>query len=266
MTVDGFALQPSDDAYRRRIEIRVTPEMVEAAMEDYIHHFAIRLHHDGARILAVELSTERTPWTTCADGARGLARLIGTPLSDVADLSTWIGARRDQCVHTTDLAIVAAAAALRGSDRDYELRMAGIGHPERTITLWIDGAEWATWVIAETTIVDDHRSGRFAGLPLDAPSFSRWMTELLDPDEREPAAVLRRASTIGLGRGVPIDSWHDASEGMNPLESCQTYRADVVFISRRNRGTTRRTEDDPLGTLLPKVGGWERLSPSDGSD
>lgn len=259
-------IETTDDIYRRRIEIRVGPERVEAAMEDYIHHFAIRLHHDGVRILAVELSTERTPWSTCREGARGLSRLIGTPISEVADVRTWIGERRDQCVHTTDLAMVAATAVLRGADRDYELRMSGIGHPERSITLWIDDVQWATWVIAENAIVDDHRSGRFAGLPLDAGSFSRWMADLLGPDERESAALLRRASSIGLGRGVPIDSWHDASEGMNPLESCHTYRADVVFTSRRNRGTTRRTEDDPLGTPLPVVRDWEHLRPSDRAD
>jgi len=254
-------IEAIDDAYRRRIEVRVRPTIVEAAMEDYIHHFAIRLHHDGTRITGVEISTERTPWTTCADGARGLANLVGVPLAEVADPSAWMGARRDQCVHTTDLAVVAAAAALRGADRVYEVRMTGIGHPERSITLWLDGAQWATWVIAEQVIVDAERSGRFAGLGLDAPSFSRWVTELLEPEDREPAAVLRRASSIGLGRGVPIDTWHDASEGMNPLESCHTYRAEVVFTSRRNRDSARRTEDDALGTPIPDVVDWEPLGP-----
>ena len=259
MTERTFVIDPIDDVYRRRIETRPRDGVVEAAMEDYIHHFALRLHHDGTIVTAVELAPERTPWSTCADGSRGVASIVGTPLTEVGALSTWIGSRAAQCVHTTDLAVVAAAAAVRGTDRDYEVEMTGIGHPERTITLWIDGVEWATWVIDGLAIVDDDRSGRFAGLALDAPSFSAWMAELLGPEEREPAAVLRRASSIGLGRGLPIDDWHDATEGMNPLESCHTYRAEIVQLSRRNRGSARANDGEPRGTAIPTPSAWEPL-------
>ena len=253
----------TEGTYRRRIELRPRPGVVTAAMEDYLHHFALRLHHTDGVVTGVDLSADRTPWTTCGDGARGLAALIGTPLASVGDVTTWIGSRSSQCVHTTDLAVLAAAAALRGEDRDYEVRMTDLATPERRITMWIDGAEWATWVIAANAVVDDDRSGRFAGLPLDAAGFSQWMTEHLADDEREPAAVLRRASSIGIGRGIAIDSWDRATEASNPPESCHSFRSDIVQLGRRNRGSQRATEDDALGAALPAPASWESLTSHD---
>lgn len=250
----------SDGTYRRRIELRPGRGVVDAAMEDFIHHFAIRLHHDGEVVTSVDLAAQRTPWSTCATGARGVASIIGTRLDAVADLKGWIGARNEQCVHVTDLAVVAASAALRGAARDYEIRMTDIAQPERTATMWIDGERWAQWVIAAGDVVDDARSGRFAGMPLlDAMAFSAWMDAHLPSDDREPTAVLRRATSIGLGRGVPIDTWHDASEGLNPPETCFTYRSEVVLTSRR-AAPVRFTEDDALGTPLPPADAWEHLA------
>lgn len=259
MTERTFVIEPIDEPYRRRIETRPRDGVVEAVMEDHIHHFALRLQHEDGIVTGVDLAPERTPWTTCADGSRAVVSIIGTRLVDVADVRSWIGSRAVQCVHTTDLAVVAAAAALRGVDRDYEVRMTGIGHPERTITLWIDDDEWATWVIDGTGIVDDERSGRFAGRSLESDAFSVWLRGSLAAEDREPAAILRRASSIGLGRGLPIDDWHDATEGMNPLESCHTYRSDVVLSSRRNRGSARVTDLEPRGTRVPEPTTWESL-------
>lgn len=256
MTDRAFVIEPTDAVYRRRIETRPADGVVLAAMEDFIHHFALRLHHDGEVVTAVDVAAERTPWTTCPDGARAIASIVGTRLVDVGDLRSWIGSRSVQCVHTTDLAVIAATAAARGVPRDHELRMTGIGQPERTITMWIDGVEWATWVIGDEGIVDDGRSGRFAGRRLDAPSFSEWIADL-SADEREAAAIMRRASSVGLGRGLDMDGWTDATAGGNPLDSCHTYRTDVVHLSRRNRGTQRETDEDAPGTAVPGATAWE---------
>ena len=249
-------IEPIDEVYRRRIEARVAPGVVEAAMEDYIHHFAIRLHHDGAIVTSVDIAPERVPWSTCPEGAIGLRRLIGVRLDEIGDLGTWIGTRADQCVHTTDLAVVAAAAACRGVDRTYEFLMSGIGHPRRVASLLIDGEQWATWAIEGQSVVDADVSGRFAGLPLDRAGFSRWVAENLSADEVEPAAVMRRATSIGLGRGLDVDSWPNAAFSRPGDDSCHTYRPAVVELSRRIVGSQRETEADPVGTAIPSATRW----------
>jgi len=258
MTDRVFVIEPTDAVYRRRIETRPSAGVVSAAMEDFVHHFALRLHHRHGVVTAVDVAAERTPWSTCPEGARALVSIVGTALTDVGDVHRWIGSRSVQCVHTTDLAVIAAAAALRGSARDHEVRMWGIGAPERTITMSIDGAEWATWVIGPAGIVDDPRSGRFAGRSLDARSFSAWIAEL-SADDREAAAIMRRASTIGLGRGLDMDVWTDATQGGNPVDSCHSYRTEIVHLARRNRGTSRPTDDEPPGTPVPPATSWVPL-------
>lgn len=258
MTDLDFVIEPTDAVYRRRIETRPSAGVVVAAMEDFMHHFALRLHHDGAVVTAIDVAAERTPWSTCPDGARALVSLIGTGLTEVGDVRQWIGSRSVQCVHTTDLAVIAAAAALRGSARDHEIRMWDIGRPERTITMAIDGVEWATWVIGPDGIVDDTRSGRFAGRPLDARSFAAWIAEL-SADDREAAAIVRRASSIGLGRGIDMDTWIDATEGGNPIDSCHSYRPEIVHVARRNRGTARATDAEAPGTPVPPATAWVSL-------
>lgn len=258
MTDRTFVIEPTDAVYRRRIETRPADGVVTARMEDFVHHFGLRLHHDGFVVTAVDVAADRTPWTTCPDGARAIASIVGTALVEVGDVRSWIGSRSVQCVHTTDLAVVAAAAAVRGVDRDHEMRMSGIGAPERTITMWIDGQEWATWVIDAIGVVDDERSGHFAGMPLDARSFSTWIADLTT-DDREAAAIMRRAASVGQGRGLDMDAWTDATQGGNPIDSCHTYRPDIVHLARRERGTHRETDADEPGTPVPEPTTWVRL-------
>ena len=245
-----------DESYRRRIEVRVGTEVVEAAMEDYIHHFALRLHHRDGVVTSVDIAPERTPWTTCTEGAIGLQRLVGVRLDEISDLGHWIGTRADQCVHTTDLAVVAAAAACRGEDRTYEFLMSGVGHPQRVATLFINGDEWGTWVVENQSVVDASRSGRFAGMPLERSEYSRWVNEHLSSEDLEPAAVMRRATSIGLGRGLDIDSWPNAAFARPGDDSCHTYRPTVIELSRRNVGTQRETDADPVGTPIPQATRW----------
>jgi len=254
----GVTLEPTDSPYRRRIELRPTPGVVAAAMEDYIHHFAIRLEHDGNLVTAVEVVPQRVPWSSCPEGAAGLHRLVGVPLIEVAALDTWMGGRVSQCVHTVDLAVLAAAAALRGHDRTYEVWMTGMGHRRPTVTLHRDGEVWATWTIAGNEVVD---GPRFAGLTMDRRGFSAWIDANLDAEDREAAFVLRRGAVIGLSRAVVMDDWVHPDDARPVDESCHTYGAGVASVALR-KGRPRRTEDDGLGAPLPVADG-ARMQPTD---
>ena len=248
MTTAEPEVRPTEAAYRRRIELRPASGVVEAAMEDYVHHFALRLHHDGTAITAVESVPVRVPWTSCPVGAAGLSRLEGVRLDTVADLDAWTDGRSAQCVHTTDLAVLAAAAALRGAARTYEVWVTGVGRRRRSAVLLVDGETWATWVVEGQRVVADDR---FDGLSLDRRGYSAWIAANLGPDEAELAFVLRRGSIIGMSKGVPMDDWVHPDDARPADESCHTYRADVVRVALRNVGTTRDTEDDGPGAPIP---------------
>lgn len=242
---------PTDEPYRRRIELRPSEGSVGAAMEDYVHHFALRLHHDGATVTAVEVVAQRVPWASCPGGAAGVHRLVGVPLDRVADLDGWMGGRTSQCVHAVDLAVLAAAAARRGSDRTYEVWLHGVGHEEMRATLVRDDEEWATWRTVGGRVVDE---GRFAGLTLDRAPFSAWIEAHLDVDDREAAFVLRRGIVIGLSRAVVHDAWRHPDDARPADGSCLTYAAPHVHeaaITMR----TRATERDGRGTPIPVADG-----------
>jgi hypothetical protein len=248
-------VEPTDEPYRRRIELRPSEGVVEAAMEDFMHHFGLRLHHDGTVITAVEVAPERVPWSTCPEGAAGLLRLEGVPLADVADLDRWMGGRTAQCVHTTDLAVVAAAAARRGPDRTYEIRVTGSFRERRRATMLRDGEPWADWTIEGQRVLDDPR---FTGLTLDRRGFSTWVQAHFGAtgDDAEGAFVLRRASIIAMGRGLDMDEWTHPDDARPADESCHTYRRDVVSVSLRNVGSGRANDADGEGVPIPERHNW----------
>ncbi len=249
--VPGTSFVPTDEPYRRRIELRPSEGSVAAAMEDYVHHFAIRLDHDGRAVTGVEVVPQRVPWATCPQGAAGLHHLVGVPLDEVADLDRWMGGRAAQCVHTVDLAVLAAAAALRGADRTYEVWLHGVGHDEMAATLVRDDVDWATWRTVGLGVVDE---GRFAGLTLDRAPFSAWIEANLDTDDREAAFVLRRGLIIGLSRAVVHDAWLRPDDARPADRSCFTYAPPQVHeatITMRPRPTER----DGRGTPIPVADG-----------
>jgi len=80
----------------------------------------------------------------------------------------------------------------------------------------------------------------------DAPrGFAKWADATLAPDDAEAAVVLRRASSIGMSRGLDLDQYPTLADmpGLRPLcFSMQAARAPVAF---RNRGLIRDYDDRP---------------------
>ncbi|MCD9624066.1 DUF2889 domain-containing protein [Rhabdothermincola salaria] len=244
----GVGLRRGPLTYRRRIEIVPGAGSVDAAMEDYIHHFRVRLAHDGTRITAAEAVGVRVPWSTCPVGAAGLAALAGTSLDDAVLADRWVDDRRTQCVHTVDLAALAAAHALDAQPLVYEVHIELASFVERRARLTRDGVELLDWELHGQEVVGD---GPYAGMALDRRPFSQWLETRVPADEREPVVVLRRACSIGLGRLMDLDAIEVASDARPADESCHTYRTGVPELSRRCTGTARETEVDPPGTPIP---------------
>jgi hypothetical protein len=228
------------ETYRRTIELRPAICVIEAEVEDYLHHFAVRLTHDGRRVIAAEATAMRSPWHTCPVGAAGLRALAGTELTVAAGHSSaWVADRSDHCVHVLDLATLAAAHALDHDPTQYEILVAPAAERERVATMHRDGGLLLRWEMDGSTITGP---GRFAGVSLDHGPFFAWMRAELEPDEYEPVVVMRRACHIGYSRGTDLDAFQYASDTRPADSSCYTFRPNVAVVARRNRGTARATE------------------------
>ena len=244
----GVGLRRGPLTYRRRIEIVPGDGVVEAAMEDYIHHFRVRLTHDGTHVTEAGAVGVRVPWSTCPVGAAGLASMAGTALADGAWADRWVDDRRTQCVHTVDLAALAAAHAQDDGPLVYEVHIDLASFVERRARLDRDGEELLDWQLHGQEVVGD---GPYAGMSLDRRPFSHWLETRVPAQEREPVVVLRRACSIGLGRLMDLDAIDVASDARPADESCHTYRTGVPEGSHRCTGTARETEVDPPGTPIP---------------
>jgi hypothetical protein len=243
----GVGFNDGPATYRRRIEVVPGAGRVVAAMEDYIHHFRVALTHDGTTITAAEATPVRVPWSTCPTGAAGLAALAGTSLDAAVRPDRWVDDRRTQCVHTLDLASLAAAHAHDTEPTVYEVRLDLASFTERRGVLERNGE----------TVLDVRMEGqsvvspdRFVGFGLDRPRFSAWLAAT-DPPDREPLFVMRRACSIGIGRLMEMDVIAVAGDVRGADDSCHTYRVGIPEVAHRCVGTARETEVDPPGTPIP---------------
>jgi hypothetical protein len=228
-------------AYRRRIEIVPRPAAIEAEMEDFVHHFAIRIeHHDGV-VTRADATGERVPWGTCRTGAAGLASLTGTSLSVATDVDTWAPDRSSQCVHVVDLALLALRHAADAEATHYEIRVTPGWGEHRRAVLDENGRRVLDWTLAGDVATDGTNDElRLARAPFFATLDERGATDR----EVERAVVLRRACSIALSRGIDLDSFATANEIREADNSCFTFRPEVIVRSPRMVGTTRATEDD----------------------
>ena len=255
----GVGFNDGPATYRRRIEIVPGDGFVDAAMEDFIHHFRVRLTHDGATITAAGATGVRVPWSTCPTGAAGLTAMAGTDLADAVRPDLWVDDRRTQCVHTLDLASLAAAHASDPEPLSYEIRLELASITERRAVLDRNGVTVLDWQMEGQSVVAPER---FAGLGFDRRRFSAWLAAA-DPADRELLAVMRRACTIGVGRLMEMDVIAVAGDVRGADDSCHTYRAGVPEVAHRCVGTARETEVDPPGTPIPG-GPMDASAPSPG--
>ncbi|MEA2272861.1 MAG: hypothetical protein QOI98_1569 [Solirubrobacteraceae bacterium] len=237
--------------YRRRIRLVATaPGVIEGGLEDDQHYFTVTLEHDEQRVVAVTSVSRRAPWTTCAAAAEPLRALAGMPLSDRCLAVTDWTASAQHCTHQLDLAGLCIAHAARvvdgGASRrqyDAEIPFGLLDGNEHTVTLARDGEPQLRWVLRSGAII---APSPYADV---AHAFARWADTTLDADRAEAAIVLRRACSIGMSRGIDLDSYPTLADmpGLSPVcYSMQPERAPVAF---RNRGLIRDYDERPDALL-----------------
>jgi hypothetical protein len=239
------------DAYRRRIRVRtIGPGVVVSELEDDFHFFVVTLRHDDEKVLSCEAESRRWPWSTCPAAAVPLRALAGMPLARrFTDAGRWTDPKQN-CTHQFDAACYAIThAAHRREQRVYDVEIpyrepqTGASH----VRLWVDGALRLDWSITWEGIVDP------APALTDAPwrgGFMRWADANLPEDDAECAITLRRASDIGMGRGMDLDAVPVASQ-LPPIMAgvCHSMQPGVVEVAFRHVGSLRDFAAHPEGLL-----------------
>lgn len=216
--------------FRRRIGIfsMGTPADGEAraALEDDFHHFRVRVQHRGGRVLRVEGTAVRHPYTTCPSAAGPLSQLIGMPLSAVAVSVTRAADAHEQCTHMLDLAGLAIAAAARSTvERWYDIAVPRRVEGRTRARLDRDNARLLEWQVQDATIVGP---APYEGISL-RHGMAAWALTTLAQEEAEAALVLRRCTVISLGRTKDLDAQIHASAtgycfAQQPARAAQSLR------------------------------------------
>jgi Protein of unknown function (DUF2889) len=228
-----------DSTYRRRIELRPEPGAMWAEMEDYPHHFTVRIEHRAGVVVAIEATGIRHPWDACPVGAAGVRALVGVTLKDAMEGATWAADRTAQCVHVVDLAVLAVRHALDEERTSYEARVAPSARRLREATLDRNGNRVLAWSLDGGRVIGPDR---FVGLALGRRPFFDWIRGNLDGQEQEAATVLRRACSIAIGRGMDLDAFAYAADAHPADNSCYVYSTGVAVTAHRMVGSTRATE------------------------
>lgn len=216
--------------FRRRIGIFSigTPASGEArsVLEDDFHHFRVRVQYRDGRVVRVEGTAVRNPYSTCPLAAGQLSQLLDMPLDAVANSVTRVADARNQCTHMLDLAGLAIAAAARSiPERWYDIAVPRRVAGRTRARLDRDGAPLLEWDVHDSTILGP---APYAGISL-REGLSAWALATLAQDEAEAALVLRRCVLISLGRTKDLDAQvHAIATGhcfvQQPARAAQSLR------------------------------------------
>ncbi len=237
--------------YRRRIRL-VAPGAgtVFGGLEDDQHYFKVHVEHDGERVNTVTSESVRAPWTTCPAAGVQLQALVGAPLSDRCLVVATHTQSDQHCTHQLDVATLAVAHAARvtagGAARrqyDIEVPFGLLDGQRRTVTLARDGQALLAWEL----------EGRHIRTPVPwseaQGGFARWADANFDADTAEAAIVLKRACSIGMSRGMDLDSYPTLADmpGLRPV--CWSMQPERAPVARRNRGLIRDYDTQPDAML-----------------
>ncbi|MBV8952369.1 MAG: hypothetical protein JOZ99_15960, partial [Actinobacteria bacterium] len=128
------------------------------------------------------------------------------------------------------------------------------------VRLWRDGASVLEWQLVNGAVVDapPYSEVRWNG------GFMRWADSTLDPDAAEAAIVLRRACTIGSGRGMDLDVYETAGDLEGIMSGvCFTMQPVRIHTARRIKGSVRDFAQD-AEALLAESAPVPGASPSGG--
>lgn len=239
-----FVLTLGLPVFRRRIRMHSQSQgdavlRVRAALEDDFHHFRVELQCAGNRIVAISAQAPRHPYSLCPSAALPLQQLVGTALTSQAHALSRAIDPSQQCTHLLDLAGLACALAARGlSRRVYDIAVPMRVGGRTQARLSRDGTPLLVWEVQDLALIGPMP---YAGVDLRV-GMARWAWANLSDDEAEAALVLRRCTTISLGKGKPLDEQvHAQATGR-----CFVQQPERAPLALRQVGSTWDfTNDEP---------------------
>jgi hypothetical protein len=219
----------------RAIVVQPGNGWIGAALEDEVHHFLLRLDHDGTRITGVASAALRQPWSACRMAGAHLAdSLEGAALADVAARDA-----KQECTHLLDMAMLCAAHVGDSAQTRFDMRVAdrepgdaatsGVvsqvgGRTSAAID--VDGIEQFRWQLTGTAIDSPEPwAGR------DLRQLSSWKHEF-PADQAECATLLRRALFVsGVRQFAEPAGGVAANSGLSRMGVCYNYQPPQVESS-----------------------------------
>jgi hypothetical protein len=221
--------------YRRRIRVEPSPGAVLAMLEDDMHCLAVILRHDGERVLAVEVETERMPWNTCPGAA---AKLVETFEGELLAEVTARREKKQNCTHLHDLAVLAAAHARDSEGLTYEIFASDPVDGERMLEVRRNGNCLHRWIERNGLVAEP---GELAGKSL--MSLRDWIGTL-EGDEQESARILQWASLVAHGRTMSME---EQSRAVDLPPNCYTFQPERAKVADR----TGERRDFSGGSRVP---------------
>jgi hypothetical protein len=217
-------------------------------LEDNFHHFGVTIRHENGRVVDVEVSTVRYPWTSCADAGHPMEVLVGSSLIERPEVLDSRFPMQMQCTHIFELAALTMAHALHShEDRRFDMvvRRAPSGPDSYDCALSCNGEEQLILFIDGSQIVSPTQ---YEGRDLYS-GFREWIAAL-PAEEAMRLWLMRRAAWLasGASRFTPTPVAHGT--GLGPV--CHTYQPE-------NRHTafampySRRDVTDPETSILGKT-------------
>jgi hypothetical protein len=237
-------IDPIDDlpGYRRRLRITPFPDRVQSELEDDFHCMGVTVHHDGHAATAVEPVMARAPWNTCP----GAVAVLAQTFAGVA-LEKFVarGAKRENCTHLHDLALLAAAHAFDLTPTVFDILVADPVDGRTLAELRRNGATVLSWSMVKGRIVEP---AQLAGIELN--DMRNWI-ESLDPEAAEAARLLRWGAMVAHGRTLP-PGWASRGGRMMSRSRCYTFQPHRMnevkhtgVIRDFSRGPARPLEHRP---------------------
>lgn len=207
--------------YRRRIHVVPEAGRVTALLEDDIHSMAVRLHHDGSRVSEVETFLDRMPWNTCPGAAAVLVDTFnGKPLAEV----TLRTARKANCTHLHDLAVLAAEHARDETETTFDIRVSDPVGGLRVLELDRNGTRMLRWLEQNGQMISPPElAGRSLLTLRDALS-------AMPPEKAQAARLLQWAGLVAHGRTIPLERQSDATQ---MPANCYTFQPERAPLARR---------------------------------
>lgn len=208
----------SAPGYRRAVRIEPGQGSVLALLEDDLHAMAVRLDHDGDKVLAVTAYMDRAPWSTCPGAEAVLAETFtGIRLRDV----TATRNKPLNCTHLHDLAVLGAVHAHDDEPTQFDIRVSDpVSEPksngaERVLEIRRDGVLVHRWIERGGTLtVPQSLAGR------SLLTLRDWIATL-NGAVQEAARLLQWAGLVAHGRTMSDEAKRSAL-GHRP--SCYTMQ------------------------------------------